>query len=383
MATDLSAATQAAEGWLLHSGIQRTDPTLGIPGGVHAWFDRARGTYSFLYSEITGYAITSLVHLYSRQADPFYLERAELAADWLIKEAMEPNGAVLCRQHNTGWDRTLYAFDAGMGMNGLVNLYKRTAKPRHLAAARTIGDWLTASMQRSDGGFFSKFNSETQEPHNTGEKWSTISGSFLVKLAIGLLNLDDATGDGRYAEAAKKLCEWGLALQHEDGRFPTTQSSSITFVHPHCYTAEGLLVAGQVLGERSWAEAAARAVAWIAPRQLADGGFPAYFINGEFVPAASPDITAQVLRLWLLLPPNLQVAIPLDPGAAIEAVARAQCQDGPAQEAGGFSAGAAWFFGEPADHTGEHVNSWVTMFTLQTLALAMPSQAPFDPFLVV
>jgi hypothetical protein len=381
--TNLSAATQAAEGWLLHSGIQRTDPVLGTPGGVRAWFDRTKGTYSFLYSEITGYAITSLVNFYNYQADPFYLDRAELAADWLIREAMEPSGAVLCRQHDTGWDRTRYAFDAGMVMNGLVNLYKRTAKPRHLAAAQAIGDWLTGSMQRSDGGFFSKLNSETGEPHNTGEKWSTISGSFLVKLAIGLLNLADATGDGRYTEAAKKLCGWGLGLQQADGRFPSAQSSSNTFLHPHCYTAEGLLVAGQVLGEQSWAEAVAKAVAWIAPRQLADGEFPAHFIGGEFVPVSSPDITAQVLRLWLLLPPGLQAAIPLDHRAAIDAVVRAQCRDRSAQEAGGFPAGAAWFFGEPEDRAGEHINAWVTMFAHQTLALAMPNKASFDPFLMV
>jgi hypothetical protein len=383
LANNPTEAVKAAQSWLLRSGIQRIDPALGVPGGVHAWFDRPKGAHAFLYSEITGYALTTFVHLYRSTGLEVYLDRANIAADWLVKEAMNPSGAVKCRQDSSGWRGDLYAFDAGMCLNGLVNLYRCTAEPRWLAAAQTIGDWLTGSLFREDGGFYSKFNADTGLPYDSGEKWSAISGSFLVKLAIGLLNLSDATRSAPYVEAVSRLCEWGLKLQESDGRFNTAPTSGETFVHPHCYTAEGLLVAGLVLGRQEWVEAAANAVSWVSAAQLSDGAFPAHYVNGQFMTTTSPDVTSQVLRLWLLLPTELRANSSLNPGAVVDSVIRAQCTDESLQVSGGFPAGPGWFYGEPQDRSGDHVNSWVTMFSLQALSLSLTDGKDFDPFLIV
>ena len=53
------------------------------------------------------------------------------------------------------------------------------------------------------------------------------------------------------------------------------------FLHPHCYAAEGLLVAGQILNEKSFLESARKAVIWISEYQLDNGAFPSYFCRWE------------------------------------------------------------------------------------------------------
>jgi hypothetical protein len=373
-------AITLAERWLLQSGIQERQTGTPMHGGVHAWYDRTKASFSFFYTEITGYTMTTLLYLYHLHSDPVYLERAKDAAEWLLTRAREPQTGVLrCRFHRTGWEQHACAFDNGMCVNALVNVVRCTGERRYLTAALDLGAWLVDTMQATDGSLFAKYDVQTRTPYSPGEKWSQMSGSFLLKVAIGLLNLGDASGDPRYTKAARALCEWGATLQEPDGRFQTSPLGD-TFLHPHCYAAEGLLVAGRVLREPKWLQAAAQAVAWISPHQRATGGFPAFFEEGKFVPVESPEMTAQVLRLWLLLRPDERP--PLDTEMAIYSIIANQAADPQKEARGGFVAGDAWFHREPHDHTGQHVNSWISMISLQALALAHNGEI-FSPFLLV
>jgi hypothetical protein len=362
----LEGATQ----WLLRSGIQHPPGDPKLSGGVHAWYEPQTQKYAFLYAEITGYAITTLLFLNSVDRNPLFVERAKAAASWLLHRAVEPtSGAVLCRFDGAQWLERQCTFDNGVCLNALANLYRETKDEAYLRAALRIADWLFTVVRRPDGCFYAKCSPRTQIPANPGGKWSHISGTFLVKLAIGLTNLADVSGDKRYTDAAEKLCAWGIARQEADGRFPTAESRRETFLHPHCYAAEGLLVAGLVLKREEWIEAAAKAVSWIAPHQLPSGGFPAFYEDGKFLPLESPDISSQVLRLYLLLPESLRAQIALDRTGVVRSVAASQSQDTSPAANGGIAAGTAWFHGEDGDRTGEHVNSWVTMFCAQTLLL--------------
>jgi hypothetical protein len=189
------------------------------------------------------------------------------------------------------------------------------------------------------------------------------------------------SGEKKYREVVEKLCAWGIARQEPDGRFPTAESRRETFLHPHCYTAEGLLVAGLVLNREEWIESAGKAVAWIAPHQLPTGGFPAFYEDGEFLPIESPDISSQVLRLHRLLPESLRTQIALDPAGVVRTVVSSQSQDSSPAANGGIASGSAWFHGGERNRAGEHVNSWVTMFCAQ--ALVVLEQGMRDPLLLV
>ena len=355
---ETAAIVEGATRWLLHSGIQHPG------GGVHAWYDRRTKDYAFLYPEVTGYAITTLLFLHSLDRNPLFVARAKAAASWLLEQAVEPrSGAVLCRFDGTRWLERQCTFDNGICLNALVNLFRVTRDEAYLDAALRMADWLLAVVRRPDGSFYAKCEPKTQTPSSPGGRWSLLSGPFLVKIAIGLTNLAEVSREERYRRAVEDLCAWGIAQQEPDGRFPTAESRQETFLHAHCYAAEGVLVSGLVFGREDWVEAAAKAVAWIAPHQLSSGGFPAFYGDGEFIPVTSPDISSQVLRLYLLLPDALRGHVALDPAGVVRSVAASQSREG------GITAGDAWFYPETGARGREHVNSWVTMFCVQGLLL--------------
>lgn len=378
----VQTAIQQATQWLLFSGIQEHDHDSPMHGGVRAWFDTERRSFAFYYTEITGYALTSLLFLNYLHPDEQYVDHATNAAHWLITQARDPaSGALRCRFGGGAATTHACSFDNGVCLNGLVNLYRLTGEQRYLDAATDVGAWLTGAMQASDGSLMSKFDLSAATPHNPGGKWSLISGSYLVKAAIGLANLADLTGDERLTASVRALCDWGLTQQEPDGRFRTSPPNGDTYLHPHCYGAEGLIVAGVALGEPRWIEAAARAVSWIAQAQLPTGGFPAYFEYGRSVAVESPEMTAQALRLWLLLPPDLRPS--LDVAAAVHRIEESQFL-APSQEAhGAFTAGPAWFYHEAEDHSGKHANAWISMIALQTLILAAGICPEFPVFYLV
>ena len=277
------------------------------------------------------------------------------------------------------WLPRMCAFDNGMCITGLTYLYNKTGEKKYLDAAERMADWLLTVMRRDDGSYFSKFNVADGKPENPGGKWSLISGSYLSKLAIGFTALHKATNDSNYEEAVRMLCAWSLTKQQSDGRFLTDEDESKTFVHPHCYSAEGLLVSGLAFKEPAWIDAARKAVEWIAPQQLSSGGFPAYYEDGKFLEIESPDISAQVLRLWLLLPDKAGTSVDID--GVVRNIASFQFSSQKREEAGGIASGPAWFHGEE-NRAGQHINSWVTMFCAQTLGLTL-DEGRMEPLLLV
>ena len=54
--------------WLLYSGITIKDGPKR--GAVYGWKNLTSQSYPFLYNEISGYAITSCVYIYSESSEP-------------------------------------------------------------------------------------------------------------------------------------------------------------------------------------------------------------------------------------------------------------------------------------------------------------------------
>lgn len=375
MLNDFVRELELIETWMKSSGIQNCEKNNDNFGGVHAWYDLNEKSFAFLYSEITGYAVTWYISKYSSTNDPVWLENAVRAADWLIEKALDSkNGGVLCRHDGEKWRRLICSFDNGMCLNGLCNVYRHTGDEKYLQAAKLIGKNLTENLQRPDGSFFSKYDVEQETANDPGGKWSLISGPFLVKLSIGLLNLAETTGDAVFSDSAFNLCQWGLKFQSVDGRFMTSPNEDETFLHPHCYAAEGLLVAGIVLNNEEFVNSAAKAVEWIAERQFHDGTFPAYYKGGSCSEETSPDMTAQVIRLWGMLPPSARPNINIE--KAIRSILNLQCLSDDAAARGGIFAGDAWFVDnpKPSDTRHTHINSWVSMFSSQAIALVFDKQ---------
>jgi mannose-1-phosphate guanylyltransferase len=283
---------------------------------------RDDGRPPFLFSEVTGYAIRDLLLLHSLTGDPSYFERAVAASDWLTETACDAGGWVRTRfyfERDADEERRLdsfaggniFSFDNGICLGGLVSLYealRREAATRpelsemeqRLAEkVRHLADNLVARVDE-DGSIAAIFDARGAEVLVESPRWSQQRGSFHAKIAEALAELYALVRVEAYGEAARRICRFAISRQTEEGRF-VTDAQGNTQLHAHCYSAEGLLRAGTILGEEEFVAAARRATEW-ALRQCR-GGKLAQEV-GDSVPGGMycrTDALAQVLGLGSVL----------------------------------------------------------------------------------
>lgn len=363
--------------WLLNSGIQNAPGSLDtrgvdISGSFNAWFNPNARTHTYAYTEISGYALTSLAHLHDEFKDTEFLRRAEYAAEWLLS-IQTPDGAfptAFYKVHDAPQKPNEYhTFDVGMVLNGLLNLYRATKEKKYLDAAKRAGDWL-ASLVRSTGSLPATVGDEGDVKDHAGT-WSTQSGPYHTKNVIGLLNLYDITKDEAYKKAAVSLSEYALTRQTPEGQFLTYGELWGTNLHPHLYTAEGLYVAGEYLEDKRYTEAARRAATW-ALDNMKDGIVPRHKQNESLNYNERADVLAQAYRMGRLVSPDHPQL-----NALLEKLTEYQSLGDDSRQYGGFLFGKS-----SAGDALPHVNAWVTMFMLQALMLA-PGGRKFKLFHLV
>ncbi|MEO7035098.1 MAG: hypothetical protein ABI335_14855 [Polyangiaceae bacterium] len=214
--------------WLRTSGIVAED------GGVHAFLDEQTGERAYQYSEITGYFLTLTAKLARVQGAGDWAPWAKRAGQWLVREAVQPNGAVLCRKYGTVdqgendpfsfvHGRTCL-FDLAVVGRGLLSAGLVYDEPAFVAAARRIGSFYRgvletrparewpAVVRAADGG-----------PVDLDLGWSRRFGAYQLKGVLFLRGL------GHAEHLEDRLLEYARALPFEHE------------LHPHLYATEGLL----------------------------------------------------------------------------------------------------------------------------------------------
>jgi len=363
----LQEAISGAIKWILHSGIQNISEDKKKHGGFNSWFDLDKKNYKYIYSEITGYGKTTLSFLYDRTGDSLFLERAVLAGEWLLDNAFHELGGVRTRYYldddKEAADYSfesgqLYTFDSGMALFGLLSLYKFSKDKRFLDGAIKIGKFLVDKCQKPDGSLFAYYDS-ARGLVSEYKKWSTQSGSFHAKTAMGLSLLYEMSGDIKYLKSAESLCDAALKFQEKDGRFVTFFEGGGTHLHPHLYSCEGLLFVGRKLNNEKYISAAVSGIIW-ALSNVKDGGILNYlFMGGSFNLYERTDALSQLLRLSsFCLQKGL---IGDDYQEKIKSLA-SRLLNFQEKESGGFYYG----FHDNGEKL-NHINSWCTMFALQAL----------------
>ena len=362
----------AIKNWLLNSGIQNIGKDRHINGGFNSWFSMDKKNYPFIYSEITGYGITTLLFLYETEKDSIYIERAELAADWILNTALHPCGGIKSRYYyskneandNYSFEKgNIFVFDTAMALFGLSSLYKQTKKEKYLEASKKIADFLVR-MQKDNGQFFAFYNPGRNFFGDIDDKWSNQSGSYHAKIALGLLNMHDITKKDTYKGSAIKACDSALNFQKDDRRFVTSRKDSTTHQHPHCYSAEGLLYCGLKLGIKKYVDSAIKAIGWSLNSQLENGGIPQIYEqkSGKFVEYERTDILSQVLRLGLLAKSCCNRE-----AANIEKLEKLKNRLLSFQNLEGAQKGGIFYGSEYDGKKCKDLNAWCSMFALQAL----------------
>ncbi len=360
--------------WLLQSGIQNTDADPKFRGGVNAWYDLKKQTFPFIYSEITGYAVSAFLFIHHVLKGPIYLERAQLAANWLLRSRDPKYGFVVNRVYHPSeekpyYDSWIFTFDQWMIIDGLCNLSGVTGDRSYLHGAQEIADRLIQKTFRHDNYMYPAVNLENGQVEAANDKWSRQPGSFHAKVLLGLNRLFNLTHDQKYLTHAFRLAERACLDQKENGRFVTQINTGSTHLHPHCYTLEGILFFGLSQNRQSLIEASKKGLEWMLNSQHDDGTLYAFFQGDQFLPYERADILAQILRLSAIMLgyfPEFQKFKP-----QLERLKKKmlsyQIKEGP--QKGGFLYGQ-----EENGIIHDHANAWVSLFALQALWLYDQSQ---------
>ncbi len=305
--TPNAAAIYDVADWLLNSGVQSRSIKPDMKGGVAAWYELSQRQYPFLYSEITGYAITTHMFMHRIQKDPAWVQAAEAAAEWLVNKAYHKVGGVRTRYYlvknyrapnysfSTG---RIYAFDTAMAAYGLLQLYKVNPQKHSWKAIEQSHDFLGKVLQTNkNGNPYPYWEVNTKKVGQDLSKWSDQTGGFHAKLALFFIDYYRVTRKNEDKKLAIQLLDAMVKLQQKNGRFITNRSDNTTHHHPHCYTLEGLIYGIVILDQKKYVKPFVKGMQWVRKAVSESGSVSAIYENNSFAFHERSDIVAQVLRL--------------------------------------------------------------------------------------
>ena len=259
-------------------------------GGVSAFYDTREGFWGPSYPETSGYIIPTLFNYADFAADLSYQSRAIKIADWLLTLQLE-DGSFPIGPLWPEWERKPIVFDTGQIIQGLVRIYKETAKGDYLESAQRAGSWLV-KIQDEDGCW---------------RKFTSLGyvHTYNVRTAWAMLELDQVMPSESINEAGRLNLDWALTQISGAGWFQNAafRLEEDPLTHTIAYTIEGLLESGLLLSEEKYIIAARNAADSLLERQEQDG-----FLKARYGPGwVSKDDwscltgTAQMAGIWFRL----------------------------------------------------------------------------------
>jgi hypothetical protein len=295
--------------WLISSDIRIKEGD--NKGALYGWKNFISPYFPFIYSEITGYAITCFSWIASEFGNPVALEAAKEAAEW-IRRNMHSKLLIarppISRDEQNELSSMFYSFDNSMVMIGLLNLHKITKKSNFLRLAKTITEVLVRRFfdgEKLIPRLDSSFNSIKPSEDKGIVKWSTIPGAYHCKLSIGLLELSKLTRNNGYARVSDSLCEYAKKMQRCTGEFITNPGSEIVYLHPHLYACEGLIYSGIKQSNESHYASGLNGIKWAMDQVDLNSNRGMLRDTGK-ASVEQSDCTAQLLRLLILCNSDLQ-----------------------------------------------------------------------------
>ena len=229
-----AAAVEQATGWLC--GSQDRVGSGGI--GCYEFYRWTAG-----YPEVTGYIIPTLFDLADRLGRGDLRDRALRSADWELR-VQQPEGGFEGGYEGDGQPPVV--FNTGQVIRGLLRAAEESGERRYLDAAVRAGGWIVAN-QDDDGSW-------------TRANFKGMKRVYDSYVSAPLARLSAATGDDSYARAATRNCEFVLTQQRANGWFELAdnapQYNDAPLTHTLCYTADGLLETGEVLGDERFVRGA-------------------------------------------------------------------------------------------------------------------------------
>jgi hypothetical protein len=228
--------TALAGAWFLNSGIQEET------GGVARYYRSDIRANARVSTEITGYAVNTLIHFYNRSGERSFLQAAKKAGGFLAQIAWHPGLATFPFEHSANGDSpqpVAYFFDCGMIARGLIKLSEATGNPEYLAIAAKTGRSMASDFYRN-GVFYPVIDLPGKAPLPHAPQWSRRPGCYQLKSAAAWHLLAQATGDAEFSGWYESAV--AEAIASKDSFLPgETPEKTMDRLHAYCYFLEGLL----------------------------------------------------------------------------------------------------------------------------------------------
>lgn len=345
-----SRLAQVAGNWFLESGIQEET------GGVARYFQSDTRRNARVSTEITGYAISTLVFLYDRYRTEQYLEAAVRAGKFLTQTAWSPSLRTFPFEHAHNGDAPqplTYFFDCGIIVRGLLALWRATGESEYLDVATATGESMARDFVAGDT-WHPILELPGKYPLQWTDQWSRHPGCYQLKAALAWRDLHETTGDSKFER------HFGAALAKtlttKDEFLPAaTPEKTMDRLHAYCYFLEALT---HVTDRPQIRDALAVGIQRVS-RYLRE-------IRGDF---ERSDVNAQLLRVRLLAEQSAK--LPLDESEAAEEAERLISFqiDSNTKDRGGF------WFGRKSGQWMPFINPVSTGFGLQALEWWQDRQA--------
>lgn len=319
-------------------------------GGVARYYQSDVHKNARVSTEITGYAVSSLVWMHQRSGDEAYLDAAGKAGRFLAELAWSPGLATFPFEHSAKGDAPqplAYFFDCGIIVRGLLALWRETQQPEYLDISRRAGVSMIRDFAAGNGEIHPILSLPAKSPIERTSQWSRRPGCYQLKSALAWHELYEIVGDSEFGAAYESAV--ASALSTKDTFLPAeTPEKTMDRLHAYAYFLEGMLpLAGRSDCAAALAEGIARISGYL--RSIA----PVF---------ERSDVYAQLLRVRLFA---AQLAgVPCDRAAAAreaEAIAGFQVRNADSRIDGGF------WFGRNAQGFLPYVNPVSAAFCLQAL----------------
>jgi hypothetical protein len=221
------------------------------------------GSYEFYgwtpgFPEVTGYILPTIWDCRHALGREDLVDRAVRMADWELGIQKEGGG---WEGNVEGAKQPPIVFNTGQVVRGLLRTYEETGEARYLESAVRASDWI-AKNQEEDGSW-------------TFANFLQMKRVYDTYATPPLARMGALTGNETYTLAAIRNCEFALRQQRENGWFDlcdnTPYFNDAPTPHTICYTIDGLLDTGEVVGRDDFIAAATRAADALMSRMSASG----------------------------------------------------------------------------------------------------------------
>ena len=337
---------ERAGAWFLHSGIQEPN------GGVARYYRVDLGKNARVSTEITGYAVSALIHLYHRTGLRACLDAAMRAGHFLTRSAWNAKVATFPFEYSDNCTQPpalAYFFDCGIIVRGLLSAWRASKDREFLDSAIAGGRAMIADFQAREN-IHPILSLPDKRPLPYEPRWSASPGCYQLKSALAWHELAEETGNDDFRDAYERAV--AQAIENEQTFLPGSvdREKIMDRLHAYAYFLEGLLPA---------VDRPDCARAYIAGIHRMCGHLNE--IAPEFVRS---DVYAQLLRARIY--GDALGVLPLDEAAAAYEAGQAaqfQLDSDDVRIQGGFS------FGKRGSSMLPFVNPVSTAFCAQALAL--------------